>query len=1055
MTKLVWSVCALAAIAVVFSAGTATAQGVTSAAVAGRVTDDAGAPVASAVVAISNPSTGQRYSRRSTDDGRYNFESVEVGGPYTLEIRALGFESARSAPFQLALGQRLEVSLRLKRAPLEVAPVTITAESDPLMSRSRSGAQTSVSDSAIHRLPSLSRNFTDFIQTVPQVTSFGGPGSGNGPIIGGQNNRFNNIQIDGGVNNDVFGLASSGTPGGQANAHPISIEAVREYQVLLAPYDVRQGSFTGGLVNAVTKSGTNQWHGSTFGYYQNQGLVGNDTSGKGSTDFTQGQYGLSLGGPIIRDRVRFFGATDLQSRNAPFSGQQIGSNPAGGLDSVGVGITQATADSVQAILRRAYGFDPGSWQSPTLGNPDHNYFGKINAQLAPNSQLELSHNWVDASQDNLIHNSTQTGFRDGYQLSNSGYQFGTITHTTRAKLTQQLSSVYSNELLLGYQTIRDKRQLPNRVPLILVGGDRAGTNVAAGADRFSQANSLDQDIYEVTDNLTIPVGAHLVTIGTHNEFFHFHNVFFPASIGVWSFANIDSLRKAVPFRFERALPGPLRPDGPTADFHVRQYGGYIQDEWSPRPGLTVTAGLRVDVPTNDKPVTNPVLDTSVLKINTGAFPSGNALWSPRAGFNYDVRGDGTTIVRGGLGIFSGRPPYVWISNAFGNTGLEQSTIICTGTNVPAFTVDPNAQPTSCGPTGPPAAATINYFDKSFRFPQDWKASFGVDHRLPWQMVGTFDFLYTRAINQFYLTDVNLQGVIASAGGEGGRPVYGTFNATTGAATAARLTSSFRQVILHENKSGDHSFSLTGQLQKRFSDNVEFNVGYTYSHTEDLFSLTSSIASSNLNFAALDGTLANRNLRTSAFDLPHKITASGSVTLPYRVNLSVIYVGQSGFPYSYTVQGDANGDGISGNDMVYVPRDSFDITMKNPADYTTLNSYINGEDCLRNNRGRLLPRNSCRNAWTNFLNARLGKVFPTVNGQSIEITADFFNVLNMISGDWGLIRQTAPFEEQAMLRLSGYDTTNNRGIYTLFLPPRNQVQINSSRWRIQLGAKYAF
>jgi carboxypeptidase family protein/TonB-dependent receptor-like protein len=1054
MKRLVCSVWLLAAAAVVVPVRRATAQGVTSAAVAGRVTDEAGAPAA-ALITLTNGSTGQRYERRSTDDGRYNFENVTVGGPYTVRTRALGFEAAQSAPFQLSLGQRLELNLSLKRAAVEVSAVTITAESDPLASRSRTGAQTSVSDSAIHRLPSLSRSFTDFIQTVPQVTSFGGPGSGNGPIVGGQNNRFNNIQIDGGVNNDVFGLASSGTPGGQANAHPISIEAVREYQVLLAPYDVRQGSFTGGLVNAVTKSGTNEWHGSAFSYYQNQSLVGNDTSGAGSTNFTQGQYGLSLGGPIVRDRVHFFGATDIESRNAPFSGQQIGPNPTGGLDSVGVGITQRTADSVQAILKRAYGFDPGSWLSPTLGNPDHNYFGKIDAQLAPNSQLELSHNWVDASQDNLIHNSTQTGFRDGYQLSNSGYLFGTVTHTTRAKLTQQISSVYSNELLLGYQTIRDKRHLPNQVPLILVGGDRTGTNVAAGADRFSQANSLDQDIYEVTDNLTIPVGAHLVTIGTHNEFFHFHNVFFPASIGVWSFANFDSLRSGAPFRFERAIPGPLRPDGPTADFHVRQYGGYIQDEWSPRAGLTITTGVRVDVPTNDTPVTNPVLDTSVLKVNTGAFPTGNALWSPRVGFNYDVRGDGSTLVRGGLGIFSGRPPYVWISNAFGNTGLEQSTIICTGANVPAFTVNPNAQPTSCGPTGPPAAATINYFDKNFKFPQDWKAAFGVDHRLPWQMVGTFDFLYTRTLNQFYLTDVNLQGVIASAGGEGGRPVYGTFNALTGAATPARLTSSFRQVILHENKSGDHSFSLTGQLQKRFSDNFEFDVGYTYSHTKDLFSLTSSIASSNLNFAALDGTLANRNLRTSAFDVPHKITASGTVTLPYRVNFSMIYIGQSGFPYGYTVLGDANGDGISGNDMVYVPRDSFDITMKNPADYTTLNGYINGEDCLRNNRGRLLPRNSCRNPWTNFLNARLGKVFPTVNGQSIEVTADFFNVLNMINGDWGLIRQTAPFEEQAMLRLSGYDATNGRGIYNLFLPPRNQVQTNSSRWRIQLGAKYAF
>src|SRR3989441_4425142 len=517
MKQEVWSVWALAAIAVVFSAGTVTAQGVTSAAVAGRVTDEAGAPVATALVTLTNASTGQRYSRRAADDGRYNFENVAVGGPYTLQTRALGFETSRSTPFQLALGQRFLVDVSLKRAAVEVEAVTVTGENDPLVSRSRTGAQTYVSDSSIHRLPSLSRNFTEFVQTVPQVTAFGGPGSGNGPIIGGQNNRFNNIQIDGGVNNDVFGLASSGTPGGQANAHPISIEAVREYQVLIAPFDIRQGSFAGGLINAVTKSGTNVFHGSAWGYLQNQNFVGDDTAGGKATDFTQSQYGGSLSGPLYKDRGHFFLSGDLQHREAPFSGQQIGADPTGGLGSIRVGITQANADRVTQILINNYGFDPGTWRAPTQGNPDKNFFGKITAQLGTNNELEVSNNFVDANTDVLIRNSTATGSRDGYQLSNSGYNFRSKTNTARAKWTATLASRFANELLVGYQRIRDKRELPNRVPLIFVGGDRGGTSAAAGADRFSHANSLDQDIYEVTDNLTFARGSHLITLGTHNE----------------------------------------------------------------------------------------------------------------------------------------------------------------------------------------------------------------------------------------------------------------------------------------------------------------------------------------------------------------------------------------------------------------------------------------------------------------------------------------------------------------------------------------------------------
>jgi len=1066
------------------------AQGVTSAAVVGRVIDDAGTAVPSATLTLSNPSTGARYSARSADDGRFLFENVQVGGPYTLDVRALGFEAGHLPDIWLRLGQRLVQNVSVKRAAVEVSGVTVTAEANPLTSQSRTGAQTFVSDSIIRRLPTLNRNFTDFIVTVPQVVTAGVPGA----TLGGQNNRFNNIQIDGGVNNDVFGLAASGTPGGQANAHPISIEAVREYQVLIAPFDIRQGSFAGGLINAVTKSGTNVFHGSAFGFLQNQSFVGKDTAGVSQADFTQSQYGASLSGPILRDRLHFFASVDVQHRETPWAGQQIGSDTTGGKDSVGVGIRQRTADTVAALLRTyglPYGFVPGTWQAPTLGNPDKNIFGKLTAQLGTNSQLEASYNFVDANQDNLTRSSTATGFRDGYQLSNSGYNFRTRTNTAKAKWTTTVAGSYANELLLGYQRIRDKRALPSNVPLIFVGGDRGGTSIAAGAERFSQGNSLDQDIYEVTDNLTFSRGAHTVTVGTHNEFFHFFNVFFPASYGVWSFTNVAALTARTPSRFERAIA--VRPQGPNADFHVRQYGAYVQDHFTPRPGLAITAGLRIDVPDMDKPAFNPVLDTSVLRVNTGAFPSGNILWSPRIGFNYDIEGDRSTIIRGGVGIFSGRPPYVWISNAFGNTGREQTTLICdgafTGTGgatlgdtVPRFRMSPDSQPTSCGNEGPgsvsaaASASSIVYLDPNFKFPQNLKVSLGADRVLPWGMVGTFDFLYTKSINQFYISDVNLLGVVGGWSGEGGRPLYGAIAAGTGtagsaSATPTRLTSSFRDVLRHENRSADRSFSVTGQLQKRFSDGVEFDVGYTYSHTEDLFSLTSSIASSNYRFTTLDGTIADRNLRTSAFDIPHKITASGTLDVKWGVQLSLIYVGQSGSPYSYVVSNDINGDAFGGNDPVYVPRNRADISMdgngsgnsqggfgtavQQDSAYAVLDNYINSEDCLREHRGTLLPRNTCRNPWMNFLNARIAKVFPTIQGQSIEVSADVFNLLHLVSGDWGLIRSTSTFEEANLLTRTGFDAAGQRGVYALSLPSRNRVDTNASRWRVQLGVKYTF
>ncbi|HEV2750019.1 MAG TPA: carboxypeptidase regulatory-like domain-containing protein, partial [Gemmatimonadales bacterium] len=1044
MKRLVWSIGAFAAVLLSLAARVAAAQGVTSAAIAGRVTDESNAPVVGAEVTVTNPSTGSRAARRTDADGRYFFENLAPGGPYTVAVHALGFGPQKIDNMTLALNQRATIDFSLKRAAVELATVTVETQANPLISTARTGPATFLSAQALSRLPNITRNFTDLIQTSPLAGTAQSSSS-----VGGQNNRFNNIQIDGGVNNDVFGLASSGTPGGQANAHPISIEAIKEYQIQIAPFDVRQGSFTGGLVNGVTKSGTNQFHGSVFGYYQNQDLVGTDTVGHKVTHFYTDQYGFSVGGPIIRDRVQFFASGDWQQRGLPFSSQfLIKPDTAGGQDSIGVGIRASRADSVINILKTQYGFDAGGFGAPTLGNPDKNLFAKASVHLGTNSDLEVSHNYVNATAGNLTRSPIfGTQFRDGYQLSNSGWGQHNTTNTTRAVWKALLFERFSNELLVGRNAIRDKRDLPNVVPLLLVNGNRPGdtssvrpvTVLAAGSDKFSQNNFLNQDIYEVTDNVTWGSGTHTITVGTHNEFYKFSNGFFPGSFGVWAFTSPAQLAAGHAYHYEIALPADtiLRPQGAIANFNVQQIGGYIQDVWPATPKLRITAGLRVDVPYMDHPVHNPAFDTiPALPINTSNTPSGNALWSPRLGFNYDVKGDASTIVRGGIGVFSGRPPYVWISNAFVNTGLEQFTLSCDGALVPPaaqFTLDVSKQPKLCfnqTSANTNAVRTVNYFDPSFKFPSDLKISLGADKKLPWDVVGTFDFLYTKALEQFYLTDVNLKGIQGTSVGEGGRPLYGTINAANGRSTAARINPSFSQIIEHTNESKDRSFFVTGQLQKSFS-RVSFNVGYTYSHTEDLISLTSSIASSNLNFGALDGTLANRALRTSVFDTPNKITASGTINLPYGFDFSLVYIGYSGMPFSYVVSNDANADGISGNDMIYVPRNRSDITLADTttANWNKLNSFISGEDCLNNNRGRLLQRNSCRNPWQDYLNARIVKAFQTINGQSVELSIDVFNILNLLNDTWGRITQTAQFEEQPMLTQTGYDVVNQRGIYS--------------------------
>ena len=1035
------------------------AQGITSAAVSGRITSTTRGSVENAIVVLTNTTNGARQQTTSKTAGRYNFENATPGGPYTIEVRAIGFQAATKTGIMLSLGQKYVQDFELQQQVVTLEELTVIAATNPLINSGRTGAAQTVTDTTIQRLPLLGRNFTSLLATSPQVMS--------GSSIGGQNNRFNTILIDGGVNNDIFGLSGGGTPGGSAGAKPISLEALQEFQILSAPFDIRQGSFSGGLVNGITKSGTNELHGSFYSYFQRPELVGADTGRNKLTAqqaFDIKQYGATLGGPIIRNKLHFFGSADIQSSQTAFFGVEA-TEPA-------TGITVATATRIADIIRTKYGFDPGGVEAPAnLDRPDKNLFGKLTWQAGGSSQLELSYNYVDASQDNFNRNSRTDPTRDGWQLNNSGFKIANTTNTARAKYTSLIGS--SNlEVLLGYQTIRDARQIPNAVPLIMVQGDVIGNYLAAGGERFSHGNELDQDNFEATANLTFGLGRnHQITIGTHNEFFKFRNLFANNRYGTWTFGNADSLDAELPRRYEILLEA--RPDGFTSRFNVKQIGAYIQDTWHTSDRLTLTAGLRVDVPYTDKPTQNnaPAL-VDTLGVNTGEFPNGNMLVSPRLGFNWDPFGTGATIVRGGVGLFTGRPPYVWMSNAFTNTGLEQVTLTCQGVGqVPAFTVDIANMPSACanasGPPTPPAAS-VNYFEKDFKFQQSLKYALGLDHRFGGGLVATLDFLHTEAKNQMYQTDDNV--LLGQVNGEGrqlyANPTATRSPATTGANSVRLLKArSVLQVVHHLNKSADRSTLWTAQLQKSFESGLSFSASYTHAKVEDLITLGSSIATSNLRNTPLVGTLDDRELSRSAFDIPHKIALSGSANLPFGIQASMIFTARAGTPYAYVYSNDANGDGNITNDLFYVPRDASDITLAVPADWDRLNAFIVSEECLRDQRGQIMERGSCRNPWQKFVDLRLGKVIPTLSGQSLQITADVFNFLNLVNKEWGINRETAFFEQVSLLTMSttAYDTrgtttqSDDRGVYTVpsVLPALRRAVVGSSRWRIQLGGKYTF
>jgi outer membrane receptor protein involved in Fe transport len=1074
-----WVASVSVVLSVAAAAHVASAQGVTGAAVTGTITGEGVGALEAAEVQLRNTATGEIFTAVTGENGRYFIDNVTPGGPYTITANASGYPLSTQNGIRLSLGQRLTVDLAMK---FQTEEIVIVEQIDELQDKGRTGPSTTVNETKISRLPLQGRNFTDLVSTSPQAS---------GSSLGGQNNRMNNIQIDGGANNDLFGLSGSGTPGGLANAKPLSIEAIKEFVVQIAPFDVRQGSFTGGLVNAITKSGTNEFHGSAYTYYQNKSLTRTDfCDAKGNcgmddpnyNGFHTVQFGASVGGPIIQDKLHFFLSADLQDRSSAF-GSPFNLTGNDATDKAATGFTTADVNRFAQILHDTYNVSGvGDASAPPIGNPDRNVFGKISWNINANNRAELSYNFVNASLDVLGRApgaspltgsgaAVPGGIANGWQLSNSGYSIANNTNTARVKVTSNFAGgTASNEFLGGVSIIHDERTLPQNLPLILVDVGKLGAGdswLAAGGERFSQANVLDQTIFQVQDNVSFGLGDHRLTVGTSNEFFKFKNLFFDGSTGAWAFNSLDDLAagKVAAYQHRIGTNPDITPG--LSEFNVAQLGFYVQDEWAPLKNLTITPGVRVDLPILSSAYQNQtLLNNAALPIDTSAVPSSNLLWSPRLGFNWDVEGNADTIVRGGTGVFTGRPPYVWVSNAYLMNGITSIEINCPATAggaVPPFTTNPNAQPVDCmGGTGMPTIpknqGEVDYFDPSTKWPQNFTAALGADRKLPWGLVGSVDLMYTRDVDGWYTADQNIQ--VTGVSGEG-RTLYGTFNPTNGRATISRIDpANLGGAIKVYNKSAARSWNASVGLTKRFGNMFELSVGYNYLDSQDLISLTSSRAISNYRFTPLDGTIQERNLTPSAFDRTHKITVTGTAGLPYGFEAGFMYVAQSGLPYTWVVNGDVNGDGFFDNDLVYVPAKQSDITLADPTQWDALNSFIDSQDCLKNARGGFLKRGACRNPWSNVVNLRAAWGMKTIGDQRFLVQLDVFNFLNIFNPEWGQFNQVTGNQapDAKFLSVSGYDTTNNRPIYKFAAPAVIESPVyspTSSRWRIQLGARYEF
>jgi hypothetical protein len=1048
------------------------AQGVTTAALNGTVVDNKGQPLVGANVVAEHVPSGSIFGAASRSDGRFNIPGLRVGGPYTVTAAYIGYKTQKQENVYLALGQDLKIAFVLPEEAIELGEVVAVAERDAILSASRSGTITNVSTAAIERLPTITRTIQDFTRLSPLVVTPTTENSDNigGMAVAGKNNRSNNFQVDGAVLDDAFGLAESGTPGGQANLQPISLDAIQEFQVSIAPYDVRQGNFAGGLINAITRSGNNQFSGSAYFFGRNESFVGDvevldPTSGQKRKqefpEFKDYQGGFRFSGPLIQNKLFFFVNGEVRRRDEPFD---IGIND----PSKPINFPIA-ADSLQKIVniaRAQYGYDDvGGFDPFTAETNDEKIFARLDYNLSNRHRLTLRHNFVDGDLDRGVIRSSSL-----FTLESNQYDFVSQTNSTVLQLNSTLGSSMANEARVSYTRIRDKRKpLASPFPQVLI--DLGPADVRLGVERFSQANALDQDVIELTNNLMYFRGNHAFTLGTHNEFISFDNLFIRDFYGNYEFDGIQNFINRRPRAYSVSVSQDPNNPQPRANWSYMQLGFYAGDEWKVTPKLNLNIGLRLDVPIfSDDPAFNSTFAAVFPGFSTSDVPSGKLLWSPRLGFNYDISGDRSTQIRGGAGIFAGAPPGVWLSNQYSNTGTEFKRFDVRGASTPNFVADPNAQPAT-GFT-PIATTEINITDKDFKFPQVLRTNLAVDRQMPLGLVGTLEFLYSKDLNEILYKDLNLglasqPGVPIGTTPDGRRASF-----RTSAGTNARVSPAFTNVIVLDNTNEGYQWNLTAQVQKQLNQgplpNLFGSLSYAYMDAKDVNSGRSSQAISQWRFNEVESDPNNPPARTADFEIQHRVLASLSYKFNYGSGLgttiSAFFEGRSGRPFCYVYNGDANFDGQFSNDMIYVPASADEVIMT-AGTFDLIETFIQSDEALRSHRGQILPRNAAREPWVNRLDLRVAQQIPSISGQNFEITLDILNFLNLLNSDWGEQR-FALFQAPTVFNFAGYDAATGKPRMSLRTTDTNRdgkitrddvltLDNLASRWQIQLGLRYSF
>lgn len=1073
-----------------FMVSTAIAQ-ITTSGVKGLIKAN-GEDVIGATITVTHVPTGAVYRSVTNSVGRFTIQGMRAGGPYTVEISYIGYKTKEIKNVTLKLGEMSDLSTQLEEDAHALGEVVVKGKLG--LDASKTGAATSYSAKDIANMPSISHSIGDITRMNPMVSV-----SQSGAMsFAGVNNRYNSFQVDGAVNNDVFGLTSNGQNGGQAGAQPISTETIDQVQVSVAPFDVRQSGFTGGAINAITKSGTNTFHGSVYGNWLNKDLIGSKytlMNGKDSQkydDETDYRYGVTLGGPIIKNKLFFFANYEKSNKEYP-NNYGYGSD-ASKLGTEGFKI----ADEVLSILKEK-GYN-ASYNNPKNYTKSDKAGIKLDWNI--NDKHKATFGWRMVNAKQLNSNSTA-----GY-LNASDYQYDFVSksNTFTAELNSSFSEKINNQFQASYVSVRDHRDPKGIAPMIQIKNVGGGT-LCLGTERSSTANSLNQDIFSFTDNLNWYVNNHTLTFGTHGEYYKFKNLFIQDNYGTYYFNNFDDFKMFASgqtyaasvdkttgvttyyntlnqYRYCTANVAVTGDPRWAPEFAAGQIGFYAQDKFNVTPNFELTYGLRMDIPLFfDTPTENAEFNASAAKqgwnVVTNHKLSSTPMWSPRVGFRWNIEKEHNMILRGGAGIFTGRIPFVWLSNNFTNTGIQTSVYNVYGStglkegkqntgklSDVSLIVDPYKQSENTDKLGTSNQA-INVFDKDFKFTQNLRLDLALDFTLA-GIDFTLEGVFSKNLNDIYYKDLTRT--------EAGKTLGETYESLSfdNRPMFAKITSTedanlkkFTNVYMLDNTSKGYSYNLSLSAVKRFDFGLDLAASYTYSRSKSVNCGTSSVAQSNYNYNYTYQNPNSPELGFTAFNVPHQIKASAFYHKDYaehwNTTVGLIYTGTSGSPYSLYYYGDLNQDGSNGNDLMFIPTDEqidkmqFKANKNYTADEQKENfrEWIANDGYMSKHRGEYFKRYADNLPFESHFDFHLAQTYKFKVGaqvHSVELSFDVLNVGNMFNKKLGRYTSTGTAKYYSPVTYSG------NGQFQFLHPGNYEMRSYDdyySRWRGQLGLKYTF